>query len=104
MDVRYPSQVLLLWGNVKINITKSKLSNTDELDSIDNVNEGSGMVMGNAVHDKKSQLEYLTNRLNLLLNVLDSIDPEEANIDDIDRLLQMLEDLQGKINQFKQDW
>lgn len=60
--------------------------------------------MGNAIHDKKSQLDYLTNRLNLLLTVLDSINPEEADVEDIDRLLQMLEELQKKINQFKNDW
>ncbi|WP_458414701.1 SE1561 family protein [Schinkia sp. CFF1] len=60
--------------------------------------------MGNAIHDKKAQIEYLTNRLNLLLSVLDTISPEEADVEDIDRLLQMLEDLQSKINQFKTDW
>ncbi|EKN67095.1 hypothetical protein M670_04743 [Schinkia azotoformans MEV2011] len=60
--------------------------------------------MGNAIHDKKQQIEYLTNRLNLLLKVLDSLDPEEADVNDIDRLLEMLDDLQGKINQFKPDW
>lgn len=66
--------------------------------------EGSNKPMGNAIHDKKAQIEYLTNRLNLLLSVLDTISPEEADVEDIDRLLQMLEDLQSKINQFKTDW
>ncbi|WP_102347770.1 SE1561 family protein [Bacillus sp. Marseille-P3661] len=60
--------------------------------------------MAKSIHDKKSHIDYLTNRLNLLLSVLETIDPEEADVEDIDRLLQMLDDLQDKINQFRVDW
>ncbi|MBE4910587.1 hypothetical protein IMZ08_21340 [Bacillus luteolus] len=57
--------------------------------------------MGNAIHDKDSQLDYLKNRLNLFLEVIDSMDPESTDLDDIDRLIQMLDDLEGKYDQFK---
>ncbi|WP_299088931.1 SE1561 family protein [uncultured Metabacillus sp.] len=60
--------------------------------------------MGNAVQDKDSQLSYLKNRLNMFMEVLDSIDPESTDVDDIDRLLQMLDDLEFKYEQFKKDW
>ncbi|QOR67031.1 hypothetical protein IM538_02310 [Cytobacillus suaedae] len=57
--------------------------------------------MGKAIHDKDSQLDYLKNRLNLFLEVIDSMDPESTDLDDIDRLIQMLDDLEGKYDQFK---
>jgi ribosome biogenesis GTPase A len=57
--------------------------------------------MGNAVHDKDSQLTYLKERLNMFLDVLDSIDPESTNLDDIDRLIKMMDDLEFKLEQFK---
>ncbi|WP_017754402.1 SE1561 family protein [Calidifontibacillus oryziterrae] len=60
--------------------------------------------MSKAIHDKKSQIEWLTNRMNLLLKVLESIEPEEADVEDIDKLLQMVDDIQDKINQFRPDW
>ncbi|MGM7724075.1 SE1561 family protein [Metabacillus sp. Hm71] len=60
--------------------------------------------MGNAVQDKDSQLSYLKNRLNMFMEVLDSMDPESTDVNDIDRLLQMLDDLEFKYEQFKKDW
>jgi hypothetical protein len=57
--------------------------------------------MGNAIHDKDSQLDYLKNRLNLFLEVIDSMDPESTDLEDIDRLINMLDDLEGKYDQFK---
>ncbi|MED1202241.1 SE1561 family protein [Heyndrickxia acidicola] len=57
--------------------------------------------MGNAVHDKDSQLAYLKERLNMFLDVLDSIDPEETSLEDIDRLIKMMDDLELKLEQFK---
>jgi hypothetical protein len=57
--------------------------------------------MGNAVQDKDSQLTYLKERLNMFLDVLDSIDPEATNLEDIDRLIKMMDDLEFKLEQFK---
>ncbi|KMJ55946.1 SE1561 family protein [Alkalihalophilus sp. As8PL] len=60
--------------------------------------------MGGAIHDKKEQMDYLHRRLDLLMNVLDSIDPEEAGVEEIDRLLTMLDDIELKCKQFRNDW
>jgi ribosome biogenesis GTPase A len=59
--------------------------------------------LGNAIHDKDSQLDYLKDRLNMFLEVIDSLDPESTELDDIDRLIQMLDDLEFKNDQFKSD-
>nr|WP_259547844.1 SE1561 family protein [Heyndrickxia oleronia] len=57
--------------------------------------------MGNAVHDKDPQVLYLKKRLNMFLEVLESIDPEDADLEDIDRLIEMIDDLELKCEQFK---
>ncbi|GER68464.1 hypothetical protein BpJC7_18960 [Weizmannia acidilactici] len=57
--------------------------------------------MGKAVYDKDQQLVYLKERLNMFLEVLDSLDPEATGLEDIDRLLQMIDEIEVKIEQFK---
>ncbi|WHX79458.1 SE1561 family protein [Priestia flexa] len=57
--------------------------------------------MGNAVHDSKSQVRYLKERLNMFMQVLDSIEPETTDLEDIDRLITMIDDLELKCEQFK---
>jgi hypothetical protein len=59
--------------------------------------------MGKAVTDQNSQLSYLKNRLEMFLDVIDHLDPEHAELDDIDRLIQMLDDMEMKVEQFKKD-
>ena len=60
--------------------------------------------MGNAIQDKDLQITYLKNRLNMFLEVIDSMDPESTDLEDIDRLIGMLDDLEGKYERFKKDW
>ncbi|WP_078382105.1 SE1561 family protein [Sutcliffiella halmapala] len=60
--------------------------------------------MGKATEDKDSQVSYLKNRFNMFIEVVDSLDPESTDLEDIDRLIEMLDDLEGKYNQFKKDW
>ncbi|WLR53345.1 SE1561 family protein [Bacillus tianshenii] len=60
--------------------------------------------MGKAVNDRKSQIEYVKNRINLLKNVVDTMDAEHADVEDMDRLLKMMNDLQIKLNRFRKDW
>lgn len=57
--------------------------------------------MGNAINDKDSQVIFLKQRLNMFLEVLDAIDPEETDIDDIDRLINMIDDLESKCKEFQ---
>ncbi|AZV48582.1 MULTISPECIES: SE1561 family protein [Bacillus] len=60
--------------------------------------------MGNAVNNKDQQLDYLKNRLDMFMNVIDSLDPEATDVEDIDRLIGMLDDLEAKYERFKKDW
>jgi hypothetical protein len=62
------------------------------------------ITMGKAADSKDSQVDYLKNRLNMFIEVVDSLDPEATDLEDIDRLIEMLDDLEGKYNQFKKDW
>jgi hypothetical protein len=60
--------------------------------------------LGNAIQDKDLQITYLKNRLNMFVEVIDSLDPESTDLEDIDRLIGMLDDLEGKYERFKKDW
>ncbi|KGP92548.1 hypothetical protein N780_14250 [Pontibacillus chungwhensis BH030062] len=60
--------------------------------------------MGKSVQDKASQLQYLTNRFQILSQVVEAIDSTDAEAEDLDRLLQMMKDLEGKVERFKKDW
>ncbi|CUB21592.1 hypothetical protein BN2127_JRS9_02082 [Bacillus subtilis] len=60
--------------------------------------------MGNAVNNKVQQIDYLKNRLDMFMNVIDSLDPEATDVEDIDRLISMLDDLEAKYERFKKDW
>lgn len=60
--------------------------------------------LGNAVSDQNLQLSYLKTRLNMFLEVLEAIDPETTELEDIDRLIQMIDDLEMKYERFKKDW
>lgn len=60
--------------------------------------------MGNAVNNKDQQIDYLKNRLDMFMNVIDSLDPEATDVEDIDRLISVLDDLEAKYERFKKDW
>ncbi len=45
-------------------------------------------------------MNYLKERLEMFLEVLDAIDPETTELKDIDRLIQMMDDLEDKMEQF----
>jgi len=45
-------------------------------------------------------VNYLRERLEIFLEVLDAIDPETTELEDIDRLIQMMDDLEDKMEQF----
>ncbi|MFJ7724991.1 SE1561 family protein [Neobacillus sp. NPDC097160] len=56
--------------------------------------------MGNPIQDKNSQVDFLKQRLNMFIDVLDAIDPEDADLEDIDRLISMLDDMESKCREF----
>jgi ribosome biogenesis GTPase A len=57
--------------------------------------------MGKSISDKEQQVTYLKERLNMFLEVLDAIEPETTELKDIDRLIAMMDDLEDKMEQFK---
>ena len=52
------------------------------------------------ISNKDQQVTYLKERLQIFLQVLDAIDPETTELQDIDRLIQMMDDLEQKMDQF----
>lgn len=56
--------------------------------------------MGSQIQDKNSQVDFLKQRLNMFIDVLDAIDPEDADLEDIDRLISMLDDMESKCREF----
>jgi len=57
--------------------------------------------VGKSITDKEQQVTYMKQRLNMFLEVLDAIEPETAELEDIDRLIAMVDELDGKMQQFK---
>ena len=57
--------------------------------------------MGKSITDKEQQVTYLKERLTIFLEVLDAIEPETTELEDIDRLISMMDDLEDKMEQFK---
>lgn len=68
-----------------------------------NSNKKESALVGKAIQDKDSQLVYLKERLNMFIEVIDTIEPEEVEVEDVDRLLAMLDELELKCEQFKKD-
>ncbi|AND38647.1 MULTISPECIES: SE1561 family protein [Bacillaceae] len=56
--------------------------------------------MGSPIQDKNSQVTFLKQRLNMFLDVLEAIEPEDTEIEDIDRLIAMIDDLESKCREF----
>jgi ribosome biogenesis GTPase A len=57
--------------------------------------------MSKPISNKEQQVSYLKERLEIFLEVLDAIDPETTQLEDIDRLIQMMDDLEIKMDQFQ---
>lgn len=60
--------------------------------------------MGNVVNNKDQQIDYLKNRFDMFMNVIDLLDFEVIDVEDIDRFISMFDDLEVKYECFKKDW
>jgi len=56
--------------------------------------------LGSPIADKNSQVDFLKQRLNMFLDLLDAIEPEETEVDDIDRLIRIIDDIESKCREF----
>lgn len=59
------------------------------------------MLLGSPILDKNMQVSFLKQRLNMFLDMLDAIDPEVTELEDIDRLISMVDELESKCREFK---
>ena len=57
-------------------------------------------LLGSHIQDKNQQVTFLKQRLNMFLDVLDAIDPEDTDLEDIDRLIEMVDELESKCREF----
>ncbi|MDX8365318.1 SE1561 family protein [Cytobacillus sp. IB215665] len=57
--------------------------------------------MDNTSNGNHSQIIYLKDRLNMFLETIDSLDPKETKLEDIDRLIQMIDEIEDKCEQIK---
>lgn len=58
------------------------------------------LTLSKSITNKEQQVTYLKERLEIFLQVLDAIDPEHTELEDIDRLIEMMNDLEDKMDQF----
>jgi hypothetical protein len=59
--------------------------------------------LGNSIYDQKEQLNFLYVKMELLMTMLDSIEPEDAGIEEIDRIIEMLDEIENKCKKFRND-
>lgn len=52
---------------------------------------------------EKNQLDVLQERFNSFIETLETIEPEKVNLDEIDHLIQMIDDIEEKFNELKED-
>nr|WP_071461093.1 SE1561 family protein [Bacillus mediterraneensis] len=57
--------------------------------------------MGSPIKDSNNQVVFLKHRLNAFMDLLDAIDPEEADLDDIDRMIEIVEEMDAKCREFR---
>ena len=57
-------------------------------------------VLGSPIQDKNNQVDFLKQRLNMFMDVLEAIEPEETDIEDIDRLIEIIDEIESKCREF----
>ncbi len=57
--------------------------------------------MGSPINDKNKQVVFLKKRLDMFAELLEAIDPEETDLEDIDRMIQIVEEMDAKCREFK---
>ncbi|MBU9710668.1 SE1561 family protein [Evansella tamaricis] len=60
--------------------------------------------MENSDLEKNKKMNLLHEQMDHLIVMLDSIDPEKAGIEDIDRIIVKLDELEKKCQQYRNEW
>ena len=63
--------------------------------------ERSRISLTTPIYNKDEQVKYLKDRLELFMEVLDRIEPETADIEDIDRLIEIVDSIEEKFQSFQ---
>jgi hypothetical protein len=56
--------------------------------------------LGNLINDKNKQVTFLKQKLNMFLDMLEAIDPEHTDLDDIDRMIAVVDEMESKCKEF----
>lgn len=57
--------------------------------------------MTSPIYNKEDQVKYLKDRFELFIEVLDTMEPETTNVEDIDRLIEIVDSIEEKFQSFK---
>lgn len=60
--------------------------------------------MGKAAKHPSEQFHYIKNRIHMLNQVVSTMNAEDVEMDDFNRVLDMIQQLQMKMERFKKDW
>lgn len=60
--------------------------------------------MGGSIHSKEEQMKYLNMRIKMIVDYLDQLDPEETGVEEIDRVIKLLDHLENKCKVFRNSW
>ncbi len=63
--------------------------------------ERSELFLGSPIKEKGEQVVFLKQKLTMFMDLLDAIEPESADLEDIDRLISIIDDLESKCREFK---
>lgn len=57
--------------------------------------------MTSPIYNKEDQVKYLKDRFELFIEVLDTMEPETTDVEDIDRLIEIVDSIEEKFQSFK---
>jgi len=57
--------------------------------------------VGSPIKEQGDQVVFLKQRLIMFMDLLDAIEPESTELEDIDRLISIIDDLESKCREFK---
>ncbi len=58
-------------------------------------------ILTSPIYKKEEQVKYLKDRLELFLEVFDQMEPETTEVEDIDRLIEIVDSIEEKFQSFK---
>ncbi len=63
--------------------------------------KGVGLSVTTPIYNREDQVKYLKDRLELFIEVLNQMEPETTDVEDIDRLIEIVDSIEEKFQSFK---